>query len=72
MQDPSSQAPSSQAADLVNLLRNLNKKFDDFNDKMTTKIDTIEKNYEELSSKLDKMSRPVKNETGNFGAQEQA
>ena len=39
---------------------------------MTTKIDTIEKNYEELSSKIDQINRPIKNETGNFGATEQA
>ena len=51
----------------MNLLKDLNKKFDDFNDKMTTKIDTIEKNYEELSGKLDRIQQPVNTETGNFG-----
>ena len=40
----------------MNLLKDLNKKFDDFNDKMTTKIDTIEKNYEDLNTKLDRMT----------------
>ena len=70
-QNPGARAPSAQA-DLVNLLKDLNKKFDDFNNKMTTKIDTIEKNYEELSGKLDRIQQPVNTETGNFGKNQQA
>jgi len=41
---------------LKNSLMNLNSKFDQMNEKVTGKIDSIEKNYENLNSKIDSLA----------------
>lgn len=43
-------------ADLMTMLRNLNTKFDNFNETISSKISLIEKNYQDLNVKIDSMA----------------
>ena len=52
---------------LHNSIMNLNQKFDKFNETVTSKITTIERNYEELNSKIDDIvSKRRNNEMQNI------
>ena len=47
---------------------NLNSKFDKFNDNISSKITTIEQNYQDLNAKIDNLAvRPDLKKTGTFG-----
>lgn len=43
-------------ADLMTMLRNLNTKFDNFNETISSKISLIEKNYQDLNVKIDSIA----------------
>ena len=62
---------ASQSTDLVALLRdsimNLNSKFDKFNETVTCKIETIEKNYANLNAKIDSLSTASRVSVPTFG-----
>ena len=53
-------AGATTSADLVALLQqsiqNLNSKFDKFNETVTGKIESIERNYDDLSHKIDHLA----------------
>lgn len=64
----------SGGADLMAMLRdsimNLNQKFDRFNETVTGKIEKIERNYEQLSAKIDTLGSGTTNHimASTFGA----
>ena len=72
-QQPAPQQVQRQHVDLIALLKdsmqNLNSKLDTMNDKISTKIGNIERNYEDLNTKIDALNNvnSLRTNTGNFG-----
>lgn len=60
-----------QAGDLMAMLKELNSKFDNLNERVTGKIDRIEQGYEQLSAKIDTFGRGNGPMMSSFGATQQ-